>query len=76
MNGLPAGATQSGFIVKAVVALSPMLTLWAAGVIDWFLRGVRLLRSEVAPPSEQPVCDKLAEVLRPSRDPAAGTKAG
>jgi hypothetical protein len=38
MNSLLAGTTQSWFTVKVAVALSPMLTFWAAGVIGWFLR--------------------------------------
>jgi hypothetical protein len=38
MNSLPDGATQSWFIVKVAVALSPILTFRAAGVIGWFLR--------------------------------------
>jgi hypothetical protein len=38
MNSLPAGGAQSWFVVKATVALSPMLTLWIADGIDWFLR--------------------------------------
>jgi hypothetical protein len=47
MPGL-AMATQSSFIVKAAIALSPMLTFSAAGVIGWFLRRVLLERPEVA----------------------------
>jgi hypothetical protein len=45
MNSLPAGATQSWFIVKGVVALSPMLTFWAAEVIGWILRRTLWRRS-------------------------------
>jgi hypothetical protein len=47
MNGLPVEVTQSWFVVKAVVALSPMLTFWAAGVIGWFLRRMCWRRLEV-----------------------------
>jgi hypothetical protein len=60
MNSLPAGATQSGFIVKAAVALSPMLILSAAGAIDWFLRSLPWPRSEVAAPSQEPVSGRWA----------------
>jgi hypothetical protein len=49
MNNIPAEATHYWFVVKAAVAPSPMLTFWAAGVIDWFLRRVLLERPKLAP---------------------------
>jgi len=52
MNSLPAGATQSWFVVKVAVALSPILTFWAVGVIDWFLRRTLWPRSDVEPRRE------------------------
>jgi hypothetical protein len=51
MNILPAEATQSWFVVKVAVALSPILTFWAVGVIDWFLRRTLWPRPEVGPQS-------------------------
>ena len=37
MDGLPAEHAQSWFLVKAAVAFSPALTLWAADVIGRYL---------------------------------------
>jgi hypothetical protein len=49
MNSLPAEATQSWFVAKVAVALSPILTFWAVGVIDWFLRRTLWPRPEAGP---------------------------
>jgi len=49
VDSLAAGSTQSWFVVKVAVALSPILTLWAAGVIGWFLRRTLWRRLGVAP---------------------------
>jgi hypothetical protein len=63
MDSLPAEATQSWFVVKVAVALSPILTFWAVGVIDWFLRRTLWRRPEVAPQSgletarDEPECE-------------------
>ena len=63
MNSLPAGATQSWFVVKVAVALSPILTFWAVGVIDWFLRRTLWPRSDVEPQSgSEPASDEPAGV--------------
>jgi hypothetical protein len=52
MHSLLAGSTQSWFIVKVIVALSPMLTFWAVGVIGWFLRARRChLRRHLSRPA-------------------------
>jgi hypothetical protein len=51
VDGIPDEATESWFFVKAIVALSPMLTLWAGGGIGWFLRRTLWARSKVPPPS-------------------------
>jgi hypothetical protein len=71
MHSLPAGVTQSWFIVKATVALSPALTFWAAGVIGWFLR-LTLWRP---PQSGGRPRDELAQARRSSRSPTAAIKA-
>jgi hypothetical protein len=47
MNSLAAEATQSWFVVKVAVALTPMLTFWIADGIGWFLRRTLWRRSEV-----------------------------
>jgi hypothetical protein len=63
MNSLPAGVTQSWFVVKVAVALSPILTFWAVGVIDWFLRRTLWPRSDVEPQSGgEPASDEPAGV--------------
>ena len=49
MHSLPAGSTQSWFILKVTVALSPVLTFWAAGVIGWVRPRTLWRRAEVAP---------------------------
>ena len=57
------------FIAKVAVAVSPILTFWAAGLIGWFRRRTLWRRSQVA---SQPVGhprDKLAEARRSSRNP-------
>ena len=69
MHSLPAGSTQSWFIVKETVALSPILTIWAAGVIAWVRRSTLLQRSEAAPQSRGHPRDELAEAQRSSRSP-------
>ena len=59
-------ATQSSFIGKAAIALSPMLTFWAAGVIGWFLRRALLERPEVALQSRrEPLREGRAGVAPP-----------
>ena len=63
MHTLPAQETQSWFVVKVAVALSPILTLWAAGVIGWFVRRTLWARSGVAPQSGGHPRDELAEVI-------------
>ena len=63
MDSLAAGSTQSWFVVKVAVALSPILTLWAAGVIGWFVRRTLWARSGVAPQSGGHPRDELAEVI-------------
>lgn len=68
MDNLPAGATQSWFVVKVAVALSPILIFWAADGIGWFLR-CTLWRSEVAAQSGEHPHDELAETRRSSRSP-------
>jgi hypothetical protein len=66
MNSLPAEATQSWFVVKVAVALTPMLTFWIADGIGWFLRRVTLGRPEVAPQSGRgPVREGPATVPAP-----------
>ena len=74
MDGLPAEHAQSWFLVKAAVAFSPALILWAADVISRFLHGARWPRSE-AQSGGRPH-GKLADALGPSRDPTAETRAG
>src|SRR5260370_3867553 len=66
MHTLPAQETQSWFIVKVAVALSPILTFWAAGVIGWFLRRTLWARLEVPPPSapSRPATNRPALRLR------------
>jgi hypothetical protein len=44
--------TQFWFVVAAV-ALTPMLTLWIADVIGWFLRRTLWRRPEVKPQPER-----------------------
>jgi hypothetical protein len=75
MHTLPAQETQSWFLAKVIVALSPILTLWAAGVIGWFLRRTLWRRSEVAPQSGGHPRDERAEVRRSSLSPTAAIKA-
>jgi hypothetical protein len=66
VDGIPAEATESWFFVKAIVALSPMLTLWAGGGIGWFLRRTHWARSKVPPPSAPNLaCDEPACVAAP-----------
>jgi hypothetical protein len=49
--------------VKVAVALSPILTFWAVGVIDWFLRRTLWPRSDVEPQSGgEPASDEPAGV--------------
>ena len=48
MDSLAAGPTQSWFVVKVAVALSPILTLWAAGVIGWVRRRTLWRRSHLS----------------------------
>jgi hypothetical protein len=56
--------TQFWF-VAAAVALSPMLTLWIADVIGWFLRHT-LWRPEVVPqPEREPAPRGAAGVAAP-----------
>ena len=81
MHTLPAQETQSWFVVKVAVALSPILTLWAAGVIGWFLRRTLWRHSGVAPQSGghprvggHP-SNELAEARRSSHSPSAAIKA-
>jgi hypothetical protein len=66
---LPAGATQSWFIAKVAIALSPILTFWTAGVIGWFLRRTLWQRSEAAPQSGRHPRDELAEARRSAQSP-------
>jgi hypothetical protein len=66
VHGLPAEVTQSWFVVKVGVALSPMLTFWAAGVIGWFLRRTLWRRLEVEPLSgRETALDDPAAVASP-----------
>ena len=51
MDSVPAEATQSWFVVKVAVALSPVLVFLTADVIEWFLRRTIWRRTEVVPPS-------------------------
>jgi len=74
MDGLPAEHAQSWFLVKAAVAFSPALTLWAADVIGRYLRGAQWPRSKAQSGGKSH--GKLAEALGPSRDPTTETKAG
>jgi hypothetical protein len=75
MHTLPAQETQSWFLAKAAVALSPMLSLWAAGVIGWVLRRTLWRRSGVGPQSGDHPRDELAEARRSSHSPSAAIKA-
>jgi hypothetical protein len=75
MHSLPAGATQLWFIVKATVAFSPVLAIWAAGVISWFLRCALWRHSGVTPESGRHARDELAEAPRSSHSPTAAIKA-
>ena len=75
MDSLPAGPTQSWFYVKAAVALSPILTFWAAAVIGWFLRRTLWRRSEVGLQSAGRQRDELAEARRSLDSPTAAIKA-
>jgi hypothetical protein len=75
VDSLAAGATQSWFVVKATVALSPMLTFWAADVIGWFLRRPLWRRSGVAPRSGGRPRDELAEARQASHSLTAAIKA-
>jgi hypothetical protein len=68
MHSLPAGATQSWFIVKVAVALSPSLIFWAAGVIGWLLRRTLWHQPETAPRSATKLaCDEPTGVSAPPR---------
>jgi hypothetical protein len=49
MNSLPAEVSQSWFMVKAAVAVSPMLTFWIADIIGWLLRRTIWRRPEGKP---------------------------
>jgi hypothetical protein len=67
VDSLAAGPAQSWFVVKVAVALSPILILWAAGVIGWFLRRPLWRRSGVGPQSGGHPLDELVEARRSSR---------
>ena len=75
MDSLAAEATESWFVAKVIVALSPVLTLWAAGVIGWVLRRTLWRRSGVGPQSGGHPRDELAEARRSSHSPSAAIKA-
>jgi hypothetical protein len=76
MDSLAAEATESWFVAKVIVALSPVLTLWAAGVIGWVLRRTLWRRSGVGPQSGgHPLDDELAEARRSSHSPSAAINA-
>jgi hypothetical protein len=75
VNSLQTEATQSLFLVKAGVALTPMLMFCAADAIGWFLRRTLRPHSERATQSGGDARDKLMEPLRLSHDRAAETKA-
>src|ERR1700732_5251623 len=65
VDSLAAGSTQSWFVVKVAVALSPILTLWAAGVIGWFLSHALAALGGSASAGRAPR-DELAEARRAS----------
>ena len=67
MDNLPAESAQLWFAVKIIVALSPILIFWAAGVIGWFLRRTLWRHSGVAPQPGGHPRDELAEARRSSR---------
>jgi hypothetical protein len=67
MASLPAGATQSWFVVKVAVALSPILTFWAADVTGWFLRRTLWPLPEIASQSEGEQARDEPEPEAPSR---------
>jgi hypothetical protein len=69
VDSIPAGSTQSWFVVKVAVALCPILIFWAAGVIGWFLRRTLWRRSEEAPRSGGLERNELAEARRSSHRP-------
>jgi hypothetical protein len=60
MHSFPPDATQSWFVVKAAVALSPIFVFLTADAIAWFLRCTLWRCTEVAhrsegePPRDEP----------------------
>jgi hypothetical protein len=75
VDSLASGSTQSWFVVKVIVALSLILTLWAAGAIGWVLRRPLWRRSGGAPQPGGHPRDELAEARRSSHSPSAAIKA-
>ena len=68
MHSLAAGSTQSWFIVKATVALSPILAFCVADVIGWVLRRTLWRHPEMPPPSAtEPACYEPDSVAAPPR---------
>jgi hypothetical protein len=75
VDSLAAGSTQSWFVVKATVALSPIIAFWTAGLIGWVRRRTLWRRSEVAPRSGVHPRDELSAARRSSHSPTAAIKA-